>query len=667
MARRKRPFRPEDALRLKAARDPDLSPDGRRVAFVVVDTDEEEDRLRSSIWVASVDGGSAPRRFTEGPADTSPRWSPDGRWLAYISVTDDKPEHAHVRLAALDGGAPLPLGDLPGPVNTLSWSPDSRRIVVVCRVGLPDHEKASAKDRNAPRRVRGLGARVDGVGWQEGRRHLFLVDVPDGQFEQLTRGEFDHDQPSFSPDGDSVVFAADRTGRRDDRQFRSDAWILPLEGGRPRRLTNGRGQVSFPLFSPDGMSVAFAGRVTDSWDEDSHVFVVPSDGTRAPEQLAPETDRPTFSFLGSSPLRWTGAAELTMLVADRGAVTVHRARLGARRSRELIGGEIEVDGLAARPGQRVIAYTASWPDRASELLVSAGGQPGRRQLTQLNDALLNEVELAPVTRSSITRPDGTEIEYFTLVPSGGPARRPLHLDIHGGPHGWWPLGQVLAFHQSLAAAGFCVLLPNPRGSVGYGQRFSAACSGDWGGGDYEDILACCDDLVERGIGDANRMFVGGGSYGGFMTNWIVGRSDRFQAATTLAGLVDMRSMLLTSDVPEVLQFQFGGPPWRRPDEYERRSPLTYVANVTTPVLVLHYEGDLRVPVGQADELYAALKLLDKEVEFVRYPGGFHVFSTPSQTVDEIRQVLAWNERHDPRRGRTQQKTGRRARSARRAA
>jgi len=645
---RKRPFRPEDALRLKAASDPDLSPDGRRVAFVVLDVDEQEDRPRSSIWVADVDPATPPRRFTEGPSDRAPRWSPDGRWLAYISVTDDKPEHAHVRLAPLDGGMPSRLGELPGPVGQLAWSPDSSRVVVVCRVGVPNPDEASATERNAPRRVRGLGARLDGVGWQEGRRHLFVLEVPDGSTKQLTRGEFDHDDPSFSPDGDTVVCAADRSRRRDDRQYRSDAWIVPLTGGRPRRLTNGKGWVGSPRFSPDGRLVAFAGQVTSAWDEDAHLLVVPSDGSGEPERLAPQTDRPIMSFGGpGAPLCWTGERELTMLLADRGAVNVHRVRVGDRRTREVVGGDVQVDGIAATGGRRRVVYTAAWPDRPSEVFMAAPGAEGSTQLTSLNDAFLEEVELAPVARSTITRPDGTEVEYFSLLPPRSAAKRvPLHLDVHGGPHAWWPWAAFLAFHQALAAAGYCVLLPNPRGSAGYGQEFTSACTGDWGGGDCEDILACCDDLIERGTVDAERMFIGGGSYGGFMTAWIVGHSDRFRAASALAAVIDQTSMALTTDIPEFSRFSMGGTPWERRAEYELRSPLTYLPRVGTPVLVLHWEGDIRVPIGQGDELYAGLKALGKEVEFLRYPGGFHVLTTPSQSVDATRRIISWNKRHD---------------------
>src|SRR5579859_3027489 len=443
----KRRFRPEDALRLKAATDPDLSPDGRRVAFSLSEADEEADRLRSSIWVVAADGSSPPRRFSEGPAERMARWSPDGRWLAYLSVPDDKPQRAHVRLAPLDGGAPVRLGDLPGPVLQFAWAPDSLSMVVVCRVGMLDREKASARERNAPRRVRGLAARFDGVGWQEGRRHLFIVDVPEGAARQLTRGEFDHLDPSFSPDGAMIVFAADRGPRRDDRQVRCDAWMLPATGGRPRRLTNGKGWVSYPLFSPDGRHVAFAGQDTDEWNADGHVFVVPADaGNADPERVAPQTDRPTLLYPGLPPsLCWTGERELAMLIANRGRVEVHRARLGEARSRAVIDTETQVDGLSARVGRRVVAFTASWADVPSELYISslAGGEP--RRLTSLNDEFIEQVELAPVNRRTINALDGTEVEYFSILPSGRtPRRLALHVDVHGGPHAYWPSGRWLA-------------------------------------------------------------------------------------------------------------------------------------------------------------------------------------------------------------------------------
>ena len=649
----KRRFRPEDVLRLRTPSDPDLSPDGRRVAFSLADVDTESDRARSSIWVVAADGSADARRFTEGPADRMARWSPDGRWLAYISVTDDKPAHAHIRLAPLDGGVPAALGELPGPILQLAWAPDSTALVVVCRVGVPDAETASARERNAPRRVRGLAARLDGIGWQDGRCHLFVIDVPDGKTRQLTRGDYDHADPSFSPDGTVIACASDRSRRRDDRQLRTDIWVIPAAGGRPRRLTDGAGSYAGPLFSPDGSRVAFAGRDTDAWDADSHVFVVTADASSsAPERVAPQTDRPVPAFLGMPPpICWIGADELAVLVADRGTVGIRRARVGQPAARDVFADELQVEGFSARLGRSALAFTASWSDRPGEVYVAARAGAEPAPVTSLNEDLVAEVELAPVKRATVTRPDGTEVEYFTMLAAGDTSRRrPLHLDIHGGPYAFWPSGRWIGLHQAIAAAGYALVLPNPRGSSSYGQAFTSACTGDWGGGDYEDILACCDDVIERGLADGRRTFVSGGSYGGFMTSWIVGHTDRFRAASALAAVIDMTSMSLTSDVPEFALFSLGGTPFKRAEEYAGRSPLRYLPAVKTPVLVVHWEGDLRVPIGQGEELYTGLRLLGKEAELLRYPGGFHAVRTPSQAVDMTEQILAWNRKHD-RRGR----------------
>jgi dipeptidyl aminopeptidase/acylaminoacyl peptidase len=648
----KRAFRADDAYRLRTASDPDLSPDGRRVAFAIVDTDQEEDRLRWSIWVVPVDGSAPPRRFTDGPGDKRPRWSPDGRWLAYLSVTEDQPDGAHLRLAPLEGGVPARLGELPGPVEDFAWSPDATRIVAVCRVGGRDVAGLSPAERNAPRVPRGLAARLDGVGWQDGRRHLLIVDVSTGAASQLTRGEYDHDDPAFSPDGGSVAFVSDRHPRRDDRQFRSAVWVLPVGGGRPRRLTDGKGSAAFPVFSPDGRTIAFAGQDNDRWDSDTYVFVVPADGSGSAERLAPELDRPTVLWPGlPAPFAWISDRDLLVLISDHGAVRLHRTRLGQRSSREVIGGDLLIEGIAACPGRRTVAFTASWPDQPSELYAASISGERRVQLTSLNAELLTEVELASVGRTTVVRPDGTEVEYFTILPMGGAARGrglPLHVDIHGGPHASWPSGRWLALHQSIAAAGYAVVLPNPRGSTSYGQAFTRGCTGDWGGGDAEDILACCDDLVERGVADGARMFVSGGSYGGFMTSWLVGHSDRFRAATALAAVVDQTSMALTTEIPEFALFHMGGTPWDRRTEYELRSPLSYLPKVRTPVLIIHWEGDIRVPVSQGEELYSGLRLLGRRAEMVRYPGGFHIVRTPSQAVDMTRRIVAWNDQHDTR-------------------
>jgi dipeptidyl aminopeptidase/acylaminoacyl peptidase len=673
MARRL--LRPEDLYRIITLADPAVSPDGTRVAWVQSQAHEESDRLRTSIWVAPFDGSEAPSPFTEGPGDSTPRWSPDGRFLSYLSVPPDGP--AELWLASLSGGVPRRLGTFEGPVSQPAWSPDSSRIVVVSPTGLrPSLADLPAPERNAPRVVRGLAARYDNVGWFEGRRHLFVVDVATGDSRQITRGDFDNVDPSFAPDGGTIAFSSDRDAGRNDRQLRSDVFVVGAAGGRVRKVTGGAGRAAVPAVSPDGSNIAFAGHQAGAaWNRDVQVFVVPFDGTGEPEAFAPSTDRPVPLMPWSpSPFQWLSDEEIAYLVMDRGSVALHVGRLGEARSKVVVSGDRQLDGFSVAGDGRSAAFTSSWPDSPSACYATRLGPKGRlgakgtlatrrpaaRKISQANDAFLAEVELGPISRTTIAAGDGTPVEYFTILPPGkATTPLPVHLDIHGGPHGAWPSGRFLAFHQAIAAAGYVLVLPNPRGSSSYGQAFTQACTGDWGGADAADILACVDDVVARGLGDERRQFVGGGSYGGFMTSWLVGRTRRFKAATAVAAVINQASMFGTSDIPGFVEFNFGLP-WENPAEFEFRSPLSSAPNITTPVLILHWEGDLRVPISQGEELYGVLRRLGRPVEFVRYPGGSHVFRTPSQTVDWMRRLLAWNERYDAPRA-TSASKGRRRR------
>jgi dipeptidyl aminopeptidase/acylaminoacyl peptidase len=664
MTKPKRPMRPEDLYRVRNLSDAVLSPDGNRVAWVEAEADEASDRLRTSIWAAPADGSGSPSRFTEGPGDSSPRWSPDGRYLAYVSVPPDGT--AELRIAPLTGGVPRRLGTFEGAVSQPAWSPDSSRVVVVSPTGTtPPTADRSPVQRNEPRVVRGLAARYDNVGWFEGRRHLFVIDVGSGTTHQITSGDHDDFDPSWSPDGERIAFASDRDAERDDRQLRSDLFVVPAAGGRARRLTRGAGRVVAPAFSPDGSRIAFVGHEGGrAWNRDARLFVLPADDSSPPVTVAPATDRPVFFMLWAPPpFRWIRDDELAVLVMDHGSVVLHAARLNDSRSRVVVGGDRQIDSFSvSRDGRRVV-FTSSWPDSPSECYAAQLGAPGARsrqgsqrqraarairRISQANDAIVSEVVLCSLERATVEAADGTPIEYFTIAPPGRPPKPlPVHLDIHGGPHGAWPAGRFLAFHQAVATAGYLVLLPNPRGSSGYGQAFTQACTGDWGGADAADIGACVDDVIARGLGDENRLFVGGGSYGGFMTAWLVGHTHRFKAATAMAAVIDQASMIGTSDIPGFVEFNFGRL-WEHADEYQRRSPVTYARDITTPVLILHWEGDLRVPVSQGEELFAALRILKRPVEFVRYPGGSHVSRAPSQNLDWVRRLIAWNERHDPR-------------------
>ncbi len=664
-------MRPVDIMSLCSAQDPHLSANGNLVAWCETSLDKEADRAFTRIMTAPADGSAPPRPFTEGPADLQPRFSPDGRHLAFLSADGGQPS---LRLAPMSGGMPRTV-ELPGPMSYLAWSPSGDRVVLVVNLGGRSQDD-SPQAHNAPVVVRGLFGRLDGAGYRSGRDHLFVLDVSTGALHQVTRGDYDHAFPEFSPDGERLVFVSDRGQGRDDRLVHQDLWAMAASGGRLARLTRGFGGAQYPTFSPDGKKVAFAGaaRPADAFHRDPGIFVVDSDGRGNPERLVPELDRPTGITLGPGrPFAWIADDELVFNVADRGSLAWYRARLGARKPIEVATGELQSYGVAvggSGRGRR-IAYEAKWVDQPSEIFVAA--VHGGTKAVQVSDAgknLLGAVELLPATRHRATSPDGIEVEYFLMRPrpaqAGGGGRRsvsrssgrargvappPIFVEIHGGPSLYNPLSELLGFYQVLAGAGYAVVLPNPRGSIGYGEGFRRLAMHDWGGGDLADIEACADDAIERGNGDVRRQFVGGYSYGGFMTAWTIGHTGRFKAAIVGAPVVDQVSMFGTTDIPWFSAAHIGGDPWTEPDAFRARSPLTHLPQATTPVLLHVNEGDLRCPPGQSDQLYSALRWLGKEVEYVRYPGGSHLSffptmgGTPSQSVDRMTRFLDFLGRH----------------------
>jgi dipeptidyl aminopeptidase/acylaminoacyl peptidase len=342
------------------------------------------------------------------------------------------------------------------------------------------------------------------------------------------------------------------------------------------------------------------------------------------------------------------------LAADRGAVDLYRGQVAGGSVSKALGGDRQIQSFALAPDGKQVAFAAVWPSAPAEIYAAKlNGQGRPRLLSNANDELRKTVEFAQVRRMTYRAHDGLKIEAFVLYPPNyrSNKRYPAALDIHGGPHGFHPTGFGFMPFQSLAGAGYVVLLPNPRGSSGYGEEFTHGCVGDWGGKDFEDLMAGVDELIKRGISDADRLYVGGYSYGGFMTSWTVGHTDRFRAAVVGAPVSNQVSMFGTDDIPMFDVYELGGTPFDQPEVYRERSPVTYLPNVNTPVLLQHWEGDLRCPIGQSEEIFQGLKMLDKKVEFVRYPGGSHVLQSPSQQVDRMKRILDWYSDHAPKRRR----------------
>jgi dipeptidyl aminopeptidase/acylaminoacyl peptidase len=644
---------PPDLTRIRFLGDAQISPDGRTVAFVVTTLSEEKDEYLSNIWLVEAAGGE-PRRFTTGPRrDTAPRWSPDGSRLAFVSEREPG-QKGQLHVMPVRGGEPTRLTDLRHGVGRPVWSPDGSRLAFVARVGgavEPESEEEKRKSRPA-RVITTLKYRFNGEGFIYDRRaQVFVVAAAGGEPRQITEGDYDHADPAWSPDGGAIAFAAARHHGR-DHDDASDIWLVPAAGGAARRLTRTAGPAGYPAFSPSGDAVAFLGRSTlNAFGANVRLFTVPAAGG-APVCLTEDFDR-SCSPLGLPPLWSPDGRTLTVAAEDQGTLGLYRVRPGAGPPVRIVGGERVLTGYSAsRDGGR-LAFAASDPAAPAEVFVCASDGADERAVTDLNRDWKREVALGRPERFRFDRA-GFGVDGFIMKPFGfQPGRRyPLLLNVHGGPHAQYGYPFFDEF-QIQAGAGYAVLYTNPRGSQGYGEAFARAVVGDWGGGDAADVLAGLDEALRRFDWiDPDRLGLLGGSYGGFMTSWIVGHSSRFRAACSERAVNAQVSMFGTSDIGAIFNTAELGDvrPWEDIGRYLERSPLTYARDITTPLLIMHSEEDLRCPIEQAEQLFVALKTLRREVTLVRFPDENHELSRsgkPRHRVERFRILLDWFAKYLP--------------------
>ena len=639
---------PEDVYELAGATDPRVDPAGRHVAFVVWGVDKEENSYKSAIWLADLESDAAPRKYSLGKKrDGTPRWSPDGTRLSFVSGREEEASQLYV--IPFGGGEPERITKLKEDVRDPAWSPDGKRIAFASRVREEDAEEEDDRKRK-PRRLTRLFYKLDNEGWLVERRSQIFVVSADGSSEpvQLTEGDHENSSPQWSPRGDKLAFVSGRTEDW-DIDLVSDIFLLDPGGGEPTKLTDSEGSVGTSVWSPDGTRIAFHYDPTPM-DQPRHTQVAVVDVESGERRVLTESlDRTCGPYPDIREVQWDGD-DILCALEDRGNVHLYRVPAdGSRAPTPMIEGELTLRGWDLQNG--TLVHVATTHTSFSELY------HGDRRLTTLTDAFARERELVEPERFTATSADGTEVEAWLVRPVGFDenATYPVLLSIHGGPFTQYGSYFFDEF-QVYAGAGYAVLFANPRGSSGYTEAWGRAIRGPsndegpgWGTVDYEDLMAVVDDALRRyDFLDAERMGVLGGSYGGFMTSWIVGHTDRFRAALSERAVNNLLSAYGSSDFFWAFKSQFGSWAFDDPDAWLRHSPWTYARDIETPLLIMHSEDDLRCNVEQGEILFITMRLLGKEVEFVRFPKESHELSrsgAPVHRVYRFEAILEWFDRH----------------------
>lgn len=620
-----------------------LSPDATTVVYSLKTIDLERDKYVSRLWRAPADGSAPPTQLTRGERDGDPRISPDGRWVAFVRGGEDSRPQLHVM--PLDGGEAFavttkeqhPLG-----VEALAWRPDSACVAYLARVpekGRYGTEEKRGPDKEAPRRITEMPYRRDGLGYTGDRYpHVFTVDpfADKPEPRQLTSGEFDHGRVAWSPDGRSLAFASARHESR-HRERLNDIWVMTVDDGELKRLTDTTLSCDLPVFSRDGKLVYFAAQEPgdkglDWFARQFGAFAVPADGSGPAVRLTDAEKYSLEAYLGVGPQGFLYANE------NRGAVELLELGADGQEPRVVIGGRRQVDSADVAGG--VVAAVVAGPETHGEIVVA--DDTGERTLTSYGSRWAGNVDVYGLEEITAEAPDGYPVHGWVAKP-GGDGPHPVLLMIHGGPfrqYGWRLFDEV----QVYVGAGYAVVLGNPRGSSGYGSAHGRYIAGDVGERSSPDLLALLDHALRDPSLDATRVGVLGGSHGGFMVSWLVGHTDRFRAAVSERAVNAIDSFIGTSDVGWLFHSVYG----RDSERHRHQSPLSYADRVTTPLLIIHSENDLRCPFEQGQRLFQALKHRGADVELLAFPGEGHEMSRsglPSHRLARFEAILEWFDRY----------------------
>jgi dipeptidyl aminopeptidase/acylaminoacyl peptidase len=643
----KRGVTPEDYFSFEFISDARIAPDGKQVAYVLSTIDQKKNRRATSIWVIAADGHSSPRRLTaEGFNSNSPRWSPDGSMLAFLSSRNAEPgaeaARAQICILHMDGGEAQVLSHLKNGVSVMQWSPDGKRLVAVSRTGPSDQVEPAARKSDV-RHYQHISYKFNDTGWFDDKRsHLWVVDAGTGKDKQVTSGDDWNDtDPQWSPDSTRIAFVSDRSGKEYDGSHNKDVWVIAADGGPLTKISDHKFDDDLPRWSPDGSRILFAGQTARR--QFPKLYIAPATGG-ASSLVAEDVD-----LIPVDPRWGPGPNELRFGAGSRGESQVFRIDLSTRKLTPVTSGARSVHGFDMNQKAGIMTYAANDFRHLDDLYAASLDGTGERQLTHLNAKLWSDVDFAPVQRIPYKSTDGLDVDGFLVKPIGWQAGKkyPMVLSIHGGPAGMYGVDWNHEF-QVYAAKGWAVFFSNPRGSTGYGEKFERGIVNNWGGMDYQDVMAGVDAALKQNPWiDTARLGVTGGSYGGYLTNWILGHTNRFQAAVTLRSVSNFISDDGTRDGAYGHEDDFKGFLFDDFDQYWDASPLKYAKNVKTPTLILHSDNDFRVPLEQGEQWFRALRHYGVNAELVIFPRENHNLTRtgePKHLVESLNWQLYWFDR-----------------------
>jgi dipeptidyl aminopeptidase/acylaminoacyl peptidase len=649
----KKPFDSAAMMELKRVGDPQISPDGKWVTFTVETVDVAANKKPSQIWMAPLAGG-APRQIThDGEANQRARWSPDSKRIAYIS---DRGGSSQIWLMDVDGGDARQATNLSTEADGVLFSPDGKNLLFTSNV-YPEcgaDETCNKKNLDAEKNDK-VKARVytellyrHWTAWQGKRRsHLLVVGATGGAPRDLTPGTRDvppfslggSDDYDISPDGQEVLYSmnADPVPATSTN---SDVYAVSIAGGQPRKITNTPGAHANPRYSPDGKYIAWRAQFRAGYESDRWRLLVLERSTGNVTNLTDNLDRWVNSFTWAP-----DSTGLFFTIDDRGRQTIQLIPIAGGAARMVASGDNVLDDMQLTRDGKTMVYTQQSGVSPAEIYraSSAGGAPVA--LTHLNDQTLNTCQLTPLEEFWVDGAEGARVQSFVVKPYGFQPdhKYPVLLLIHGGPQGYW--GHTWTYRwnaQVFAAAGYVVVMPNPRGSTGYGQKFIDEINGDWGGRAFDDVMAVADYIVtDMPYADASRMTAAGGSYGGYMIDWILGHTQRFKALISHAGVYDLESEFGATEELWFPLWEFGGAPWDKPETIAKWSPSKYVADFHTPTLVVTGELDFRVPYTQSLELFTALQLQKVPSKLVVFPDEGHWVLKPQNSILWYKTFIDW--------------------------